>query len=180
MTNKYNSLIPLELNIPLLKKFNMLTDNKPYIDISQIYNLLLGNNDLNYIYHDNATQIFSSIFNNNKLYAFEILIINLLQELLENKIRTQFYHVKKTHKKNSPYFISTINNITNDGTLDTNVNNNLGVKYESVIKNQNQYTLISPPFNFIQGVYVLCLFEYDEDDFGHYGAMFFDGKNIFV
>jgi hypothetical protein len=175
--------LPLELNIPLLEKFNMIDPNpkkkKPHIDVSQICNLLLGGQDLNFLYNDGAMQIFTSFFNNSELYAFEILFNNLVNELLNNKVKMQIYHIKKNNIQKSPFVISKFSNITVKGDLRKVPFSTLNDVVESVINgtkpNGSGYQDIQPIFNFISGVYVLCLFEYDEGTFGHYGTMFFDG-----
>lgn len=164
--------LPLELNEELLIKFNPDTD---YLDLTQLCNLILGKNDLNFLNYDGATKIFTTIFNNTSLQAFEILIIKLLEELLTNRIPMQFYHIIKSSKQHSEYTIRKIDNITNKGNLGRVVRIGEPFTIASVTKQGKKFIPINPIYDFIGGVYVLCLFEYDEGDFGHYGTMFFNG-----
>jgi hypothetical protein len=165
------SYYPLELNKSLLKKFNLTEPEDKYIDITQISNYLLGNYDLNFLYHDNATKLFTSIFNNEKYQIFEILVQNLLGEFIYHKLPLDFYHIR--NKKNEDSYDFKYFYTTNTG-IKLNTDTFYKIYEEKINKKIIQKTN-PPPFSFTKDVCVLALFEFDEDDFGHYGAMFFNG-----
>ncbi len=163
--------VPLELNTGLLTKFNLNSEEDKYLDISQICNYLLGNNNLNFLYHDNATKLFSSIFNNPDYDIFEILVKNLLVEFMHNGIPLEFYHIKNTVDEDEYPF-------THYYTTATGVKTDTDTFYKTTkkkVKKQIIEITNPPPFSFTANICVLCLFEYDEGSFGHYGAMFFNG-----
>jgi len=162
--------LPLEYNSTLKTKYNL--DQNQVLDFSQIYSLLYSNFNLNFLYHDNATNIFSSTFNNPDYQIFEIIIYNLLNECRNNNIQINFYHIKNKRDE-SEYDIK-------EYSIDLKVNNQIiDIQPKN---NSRKPKFIQPPINLVRGVFTLALFEYDEDDFGHYGTMFYDSEytiNIF-
>jgi hypothetical protein len=157
--------LPLEYNEYLINKYKL--DRDQVLDFSQIYSLIYSNFNLNFLYHDNATNIFSSTFNNTDYEIFEILIYNLLYECQQNNKTVYFYHI-----------------INKDGESEYKINeyNSINLTMKShIIDIQPKFNKKNPKFlppliNLTQGTYVLCLFEFDQNDFGHYGTMFYDGN----
>lgn len=161
---------PLEFNKPLLEKYNIKNDN--ILDWSQCYNLFFSNYDLNFIYHDNTTKIFSTIFNKIEYYIFETIFMNLILESRKHGIDITIYHIKSesTKEKLKSQSDTTIIYEVKQFYFDSAINN------ISILNINITKKILSQKIDLIPGKIILCLFEYVEnEEFGHYGTMYYDG-----
>ncbi len=157
--------LPIEFNPSVLKRFGISKDN--FIDVTQICNLWYSGGDLNFVYPDNATKLFTTIFNNPDSKIFEIIIYNLLVELSQYRIPLIFYKIKRL--AGSDNFEIEIFNNTSFTRITTST-------VTITLSETDSLDHLSP---LDATAHVMCLFEYDENDFGHYGSMFYNaGTNV--